>query len=61
MVLEYRMDFKGPDSLERRGISWGVSRSEDVATFAMMENPQRVADGDNVVVTLKKKEVTTNK
>ena len=55
------MDFKGPDSLERRGISWGVSRSEDVATFAMMENPQKVADGDNVVVTLKKKEVTTNK
>ena len=52
------MEYRGPDAIERNGISWTITNQADFAAFAVVEEPYKMAGGDQVVVALSKKEAS---
>ena len=52
------MEYRGPDSIERNGISWTITNQADFAADAVVEEPYKMADRDQVVVALSKKEAS---
>ena len=51
------MAFKGPDAMERHGVSWGISPKGELPAYVVTENMKRVHGGTITVVAIEKKEV----